>query len=131
MCWASFPLSGDLILNNGWIVRRGFGHLEHAYCDTSFAGQTKAADHVFVAQSRESLRPSSRQQFYSDISRAREQVHIFTDDANALREKLEKDATQLTASDLKQRQMMAAFERQLASAKEKKHERRTRTINRC
>lgn len=82
---AGFTATGDIELENGWLVGRDFGHLTHGYCLTSYAAQGKTVDRVFIAQSADSFGASSMEQFYVSASRARERVVIFTEDREELK----------------------------------------------
>lgn len=61
-----------------------FGHIAHAHCITSHASQGKTVDEVFIAQPSGTFSATDAKQFYVSVSRAREQVHIYTDDKAAL-----------------------------------------------
>lgn len=75
-----FTRSGDIRLNNGWVVSRSFGHIQHGYAVTSHASQGKTVDHVLVAiNSRSAMTTGSSEQAYVSISRGRQSVTIYTD----------------------------------------------------
>lgn len=95
-----FTADGDLELHNGWIVRRDYGHLDYGYCSTSQSAQGKTVDVVLLAQAAASLPAASREQFYVSVSRGRETVRIFTDDARALKEAVAGSAARQSATDL-------------------------------
>ena len=61
-----------------------FGHIAHAHCITSHASQGKTVDQVFVAQPAATFGATDAKQFYVSVSRAREAVHVYTDDKAAL-----------------------------------------------
>lgn len=63
-----------------------FGHINHGYTTTSHAAQGKTVDEVFIAQPASTFAASSMKQFYVSVSRARDMVHIYTDDKAALLE---------------------------------------------
>ncbi|MFI4870326.1 MAG: MobF family relaxase, partial [Phycisphaerales bacterium JB061] len=69
-----FDADGNIVLANGWVVSRDYGHLAHGYCTTSHASQGKTVDRVLIGQSSDSLPASSREQFYVSVSRGREQA---------------------------------------------------------
>ncbi|MEI8022502.1 MAG: ATP-binding domain-containing protein, partial [Schlesneria sp.] len=96
----SFTKKGDVKLSNGWVVGRDFGHWTHGYATTSHASQGKTVDQVFVAQSSTSLPASSLEQFYVSVSRARQNVTIYTDDKEALREAVQESSRRLSATEL-------------------------------
>lgn len=61
-----------------------FGNITHAHCITSHAAQGKTVDEVFVAQPAATFPATNAKQFYVSVSRAREKVHIYTDDRGEL-----------------------------------------------
>ena len=95
-----FTAAGDLVVDNGWVIGKDFGHIAHGYVVTSHASQGKTVDKVFIGQSHESLPASDRQQLYVSVSRGREQAVIFTDDKQALREAVARDRERLTATEV-------------------------------
>lgn len=107
------PLSGDLILNNGWVVKRNFGHLAHGYCVSSYGVQDKPVDRVLLAQSKESFGTASQEQFYTVLGAARLGVRIFTDDAKGLQQRIAQPKEKLSATDLEEARLAAEFNRHL------------------
>lgn len=95
-----FTKTGDLKLNNGWVVGKDYGNLAHGYCQTSHVAQSKTVDRVFVAQSVASLGASSAEQFYVSVSRAREAVTVYTDDKARLAETIQSSGARMTAHEL-------------------------------
>lgn len=82
---AGFTEEGGIALSNGRTLAADFGGLAHGYCVTSHASQGKTVDRVLIAQSADSWRASSREQFYVSVSRGRQGVTIYTDDREGLR----------------------------------------------
>ena len=76
------------------------GHLAHGYVTTSHASQGRTVDRVFVAQSAESLPASDARQFYVSVSRARESVTVYTDDAGELLRAARRDRARPSAVEL-------------------------------
>lgn len=95
-----FDEGGNIVLENGWQVGRNWGHLAHGHVVTSHASQGRTVDHVFVAQSADSLPASSREQFYVSCSRARTRATIYTDSKEDLLEAVSQSDERLTAMDL-------------------------------
>ena len=89
-----------MVVDNGWVIGRDFGHIAHGYVVTSHASQGKTVDKVLIGQSQQSLPASDRQQLYVSVSRGREQAVIFTDDKQALREAAARDRERLTATEV-------------------------------
>ncbi|WP_240543752.1 MobF family relaxase [Spirosoma foliorum] len=67
-----------------YTVPAHFGHIAHGYCLTSHAAQGKTVDEVFIAQPPSTFSATNLNQFYVSVSRARDGVHIYTDDKPAL-----------------------------------------------
>lgn len=82
----------------------GFGHLTHAHCLTSHAVQGKTVDAVFIAQPAASFAATHLNQFYVSVSRARDRVHIYTDDKEGLLAQASLSGERLSALELVKRQ---------------------------
>ena len=78
----------------------GHGHLAHGYVTTSHASQGRTVDRVLVAQAAESLPASDARQFYVSVSRARESVTVYTDDAGELLRAARRDRARPSAVEL-------------------------------
>lgn len=65
-------------------LNRDFGNINYAHCITSHASQGKTVDEVFIAQPAATFPATNAKQFYVSVSRAREKVHIYTDDREEL-----------------------------------------------
>lgn len=92
-----FGTDGELVLDNGWQVSKDFGHIAHGYVQTSFSGQGRSVQRVFVAESSESFGAANRQQWYVSASRGKKEARIYTDCKDALRQAVAKSADKLTA----------------------------------
>ncbi len=99
---AGFAEKGEPILSNGWVLDKEFAHFAHGYVLTSFAGQGKTVDRVFVAQSAQSYPATNQRQMYVDASRGEESVTIYTDDKRALKDAITRSEPRLHALDLAQ-----------------------------
>lgn len=75
---AGFDDAGNIRLDNGWIMSKDYGFIDHGHVVTSYSSQGKTVQRVLLAQGYESLPASSREQFYVSTSRAKEQVTIYT-----------------------------------------------------
>lgn len=84
-------------------IPAGFGHLAHAYCLTSHAAQGKTVDEVFIAQPASTFAATNLNQFYVSVSRARDRVHIYTDDQAALLAHVSELGDRLSALELVKR----------------------------
>jgi conjugative relaxase-like TrwC/TraI family protein len=91
---------GGIALNDGRTLPPSYRSFTHGYAVTSHAAQGKTVDvALFVASSR-SFAAVSRESFYVGISRGREQVRIFTDDAATLERRVEETHTRKAALEL-------------------------------
>ncbi len=64
-------------------------HLDHAWASTVHAFQGRTVDNVIAVMEAKHPKLSTRKSFYVEISRARHNAELVTDDAKALRETLE------------------------------------------
>lgn len=112
----SFDRAGNIILNNKWVVSRDFGHIAYGLVATSHASQGSTVKRVLVAQSATSYAASSREQFYVSCSRGRDDVTIYCDDKEALREAIAQSDERISATELvsarRRREMAAEADRQ-------------------
>jgi ATP-dependent exoDNAse (exonuclease V) alpha subunit len=95
-----FTPDGNIVVDNGWVIGRDFGHLAYGYVVTSHASQGKTVEKVIIGQSHLSAPAASREQLYVSVSRGREQAMLFTDDKEALREAVMRDNERLTATEV-------------------------------
>jgi len=101
---------GGLALTDERVIPPGFKLFTHGYCVTSHASQGRTVDHVLVAMDSLSFHAANRNQFYVSASRGREQVRIFTDDAEILRAMVTKPGARLSAIELLESRRMAVRE---------------------
>jgi conjugative relaxase-like TrwC/TraI family protein len=97
---ASFGHHGNIVLDNGQVMAKDYGHLAHGYCATSHASQGKTVDQVFVAVGPESFAAASKEQFYVSVSRARESVSVYCEDKRELLESVSRSSSRMTATEL-------------------------------
>jgi conjugative relaxase-like TrwC/TraI family protein len=95
-----FTETGDMKLDNGVVLPKTFGHIAHGYVDTSHASQGKTVDRVFIAVGDESLKAANRAQWYVSVSRGRESVKIYTEDADALKSAVQKNPERMSVSEM-------------------------------
>jgi hypothetical protein len=91
---------GRIALADGRALPVGYRTFTHGYAVTSHAAQGKTVDEVFVVASSRSFAAVSREQFYVSISRAKERVRIFTDDAELLGHRVKDTHTRKAAVEL-------------------------------
>jgi conjugative relaxase-like TrwC/TraI family protein len=94
-----FDGKGNIVLENGWTVAKDFGFLAPGYAVTSHASQGMTVDYVFIGQSSESYRASSREQFYVSCSRGRLGVQIYTDNKEDLLDAVRQSDDRLSATE--------------------------------
>jgi conjugative relaxase-like TrwC/TraI family protein len=95
-----FTKKGDIKLDNGVVIPKEFGHIAHGYVDTSHASQGKTVDRVFIAISAASLKAVTRALWYVSLSRGRESVKIYTEDAEALKSAVQKSPERMSVSEM-------------------------------
>jgi ATP-dependent exoDNAse (exonuclease V) alpha subunit len=122
---AGFTPEGDIVLNNkkGSVVPKDYSNFSHGYVITSYASQGKTVDRVLIAQAGESLPASSAEQFYVSISRGRESVRVYTDDAESLARAVGKSGQRLAAVELVSEKNNATHERASVLQRLKTHTR--------
>lgn len=80
--------SGRITLRDGRELPTGYNTFTHGYAVTSHSSQGKTVDDVLLVASSKSFPAVNREQFYVSISRGRERVHVFTDDAELLAQRV-------------------------------------------
>jgi hypothetical protein len=97
---AGFDRYGNIVLMNGQVVAKDFGHLAHGYCTTSHAAQGKTVDRVLVALGPESFAAASKEQFYVSVSRGKESVTVYCQDKRELLDAVGASRERLSATEL-------------------------------
>jgi len=87
-------------LTDGRTLPASYRTFTHGYAVTSHAAQGKTVDEVLVVASSRSFAAVSQEQFYVSISRAKERVRIYTDDAGLLRQRVQDTHTRKAAVEL-------------------------------
>ena len=95
-----FTPDGDIKTANEKVIPRHFGHLNHGYVVTADAAQSKTVNTVYAAIGRESLAATDLRRVYVTISRARDDVRIFTDDREGLLKAAQRDTERRSATEL-------------------------------
>jgi hypothetical protein len=75
---------GRIALEGGRTIPENYRTFTHGYAVTSHSAQSKTVDEALLVASSRSFAAVSQEQFYVSISRARDRVRIFTDDAELL-----------------------------------------------
>jgi hypothetical protein len=79
---------GRITLTDNRVLPAGYNAFTHGYAVTSHSSQGKTVDEVLLVASSKSFAAVNREQFYVSISRGRERVHVFTDDAELLAQRV-------------------------------------------
>ncbi len=126
-----FTREGDIV-SGGKVVPRQFGHLDHGYVVTADAAQSKTVDIVLAAVGRDSLAATDTRRMYVTISRAREEVKLFTNDREGLLRAAERDSERHFATDINRHRIaqqiaLEEYERQQEDAREEIQRQQERT----
>ena len=95
-----FTGHGDIIVDHGWVIDKGFGHLTYGYVVTSHASQGATVDKVFVAISSESVAATNERTAYVAVTRGKEQALIFTEDKAELLKAMSRSDNPMSATEL-------------------------------
>jgi conjugative relaxase-like TrwC/TraI family protein len=95
-----FTREGDIRLEKGRVLPKGFGHMALGYVDTSYASQGKTVDRVFIAVGDQSLPATNQQQWYVSASRGREMAKLYVEDKGEVRDRIAKTGQRLSAVEL-------------------------------
>jgi conjugative relaxase-like TrwC/TraI family protein len=95
-----FTKTGDIRLDNGFVVPKNYGGLTHGFVVTSHASQGKTVDVALIALGQESFAAATKEQTYVSVSRGREAVRLYTDDKAAMLDAVQRSASRLSASEL-------------------------------
>jgi conjugative relaxase-like TrwC/TraI family protein len=95
-----FTRRGDIVVDNGWVIDRDFGHLTHGYVVTSHGSQGDTVDKVFVAIASESVPATNQRTAYVSLTRGKEQAVVFTDDRKELLKAISRADDPLSATEL-------------------------------
>lgn len=120
---AGFTASGNIRLENGWVIHKKYGHFTHGYCATSHSSQGKTVDRVFIAQSANSFGATSAEQFYVSVSRGRKECVVYTDDVEGLRRQIGKTTRKPLAVELAARDGRELEDLVISAAKQAAKER--------
>jgi len=95
-----FTKRGDIIVGDGKVIDRDFGHLAYGYAVTSHASQGVTVDKVFIGVSSESFPATYQRTVYVAATRGREQALIFTDDRIAMLKAASRPDNPMSATEL-------------------------------
>ena len=97
----SVESNGAIRLTDGRVIPPKFGAFTHGYCCTSVAAQGRKFDHVLLAMDSHSL-AVNQNQFYVGTSRGVEEIHVFSDDLDALRTLVKRSGSRKAALEFAQ-----------------------------
>lgn len=95
-----FAADGSIALKDGRTVPAGFRQFTHGYATTSHAAQGKTVDRGILLMADAGLSAGNLQQAYVSNSRFRESQAIYTTDAAAARQAMQRPADRLLAREL-------------------------------
>lgn len=95
-----FDKQGNIILDKTKTLPRDYGAFDHGYASTSVAAQGRTVDTVLIAMGTASIPAMSMEQFYVSASRARQECHIYTDDADTVRNAVHRSSHRGSATEL-------------------------------
>jgi hypothetical protein len=99
-----FTPQGDVVVDKGWVIAKGFGHLAYGYAVTSQASEGRTVDKVFIGQGSQSFPATNQRSFYVPVTRGREQAVIFTDNKDELLWAAQRPDQPLSATELSEQQ---------------------------
>ncbi len=88
---ARVSLTGKVILENGKVLPKGFGHIAHDYCVTSQAAQGGTWDRTITLMTSDSGMASNREHFNVGCTRGAKSVRVYTDSVAEMNKALERD----------------------------------------
>jgi conjugative relaxase-like TrwC/TraI family protein len=100
-----FDKQGNLILDKTKTLPKDYGAFDHGYASTSIAAQGRTVDTVLIAMGKASIPAMSQEQLYVSASRARTECHIYTDDADTVRQAVQRSSHRGSATELLEGQL--------------------------
>jgi TrwC relaxase/AAA domain len=97
---AGFTPAGNIRLENGWVVGKDAGHFRSGFVETSMGSQGRTVQRVILGMSTASLPAINLEQMYVSASRAREQLRLYTDEADSIRDAIRRSSAKKAALDL-------------------------------
>lgn len=77
--------AGEVVVGDGQVIGGKFGHIDHAYCWTSHAAQSKSIHKVIVAMGEAALAAVNLNQFLVSVTRGKKEVAIVSDNLKAIK----------------------------------------------
>lgn len=99
-----FTKKGDLVVDQGLVIDRDFGHIAHGYVTTSHASQGSTVDQVLIAIAGLSIAATDQRTAYVAVTRGKEKAVLYTEDKNELFEAVKRPDEPLSATDVAKKQ---------------------------
>ena len=96
----SVTRSGDVRLDNGWVIPKDFGHWTYGEYGTSHMNQGSDAAFVLQDQSAAAFPATNKTQFYVSVTRGKQGVRIYTDRLEALEARVQLSNERMSATEL-------------------------------
>jgi conjugative relaxase-like TrwC/TraI family protein len=90
----------DIVMENGYVLPRDFGHLRPGYTLTSFASQSRTVDRMYGCITENSMNAANLEQLYVSLSRGRKTAFVYTDNKEALFAAVKKSSLRQSAHEL-------------------------------
>lgn len=100
-----FDKAGNLTLDKTKTLPKDYGAFDHGYASTSIGSQGRTVDTVLIGMGTASIPAMSQEQFYVSASRARTECHIYTDDADTVRQAVQRSGKRGSATELVEGQL--------------------------
>jgi hypothetical protein len=100
---AGFTKSGDVRLDNGWVVSKDFGTWGHGFLSTSHGSQGRTVQRVLVVQSALSTPATSDAQAYVSVSRGKQRALVLVDSKATLLDAVERQDRRTSATEFARR----------------------------
>lgn len=106
-----FDSAGNIVAHTGTqqiLLSKHHRNISYGYCSTSHSSQGKTVDKVIISQSSISSGAASIEQFYVSVSRGKNEIAIYTDSKQDLKQAVTTTSQRTHATDiLKQKQNLA------------------------
>jgi len=95
-----YTSQGDLVIDHGWVIPKGWGHVALGYAVSAETSQGRTVDKVLVGLSSQSFPAANQRRFGVLVTRGKEQALIFTDSKEGLLNAVERADRPLLATEL-------------------------------
>ncbi|MEQ8906035.1 MobF family relaxase [Ekhidna sp.] len=98
-----FTQDGHIELSNGKTLHKDAGHFNYGTYRTSHSAQSKNSETVLLCQSSKSFAAGNDKQFYVSISRGTDNLKVYTDNKQSLREVVARSGDRISAKEIEQK----------------------------